>query len=160
MQTCDSVGQWGGGVACGNLRSCTSTVCACAGGRIGIEQDQVGQNCCYGVVGGGLCPGFTFVGVPFYVFPSLTLGGLEELYRCHTSANLFFLTLDPGCEGVGALDGGIGYVASGPDCGSQALYRLTNTAGDSISTIDPNYVAQLQGAGWTDTVIVGYAWPN
>jgi hypothetical protein len=160
MQTCDGTGQWGGGVPCGNLRNCTTTACGCAGGRVGIEQDQIGYNCCYGQYGANLCPGYMFEGVPFYVFPSLSLGGLEPLYRCHTAAGLFFLSVYGNCEGAGILDGPIGYVATGPDCGSQPLYRLTDATGDSIETIDPNYVNQLEAAGWTDLVIVGYAWPN
>jgi hypothetical protein len=82
---------------------------------------------------------------------------LIPIYRCHWSSG-HFTTPSSNCEGVGQMDGQIGWLDSIQKSGEVPLYRLANSQnGDHGDSTDPTEGAS---AGYHEEMILGYAPPG
>ena len=77
--------------------------------------------------------------------------GTHALYRCHTGGD-FFVSLDPGCEGV-AFDGTLGYIWNSASVAANvAIYRCHMTNGLHMTSTS----STCEGGGSSEGVM-GYA---
>jgi hypothetical protein len=86
--------------------------------------------------------------------------GLVPFYRCRTAAGPHLYTTDSTCAG-NTSEGVMGYIATGPVCGSVPLYALNNaSSGDNLYTLSSAEAAAAAGSGYTSQGIAGYVWPG
>jgi hypothetical protein len=88
--------------------------------------------------------------------------GTVPFNRCyHAGDNRHFYTTDPGCEGYGAFEFVVGYVAPAQTVGETVpLYRAYSAAQkDHLYTTDYNEAA-FNTAGYRYEGLAGYVWPT
>ncbi len=87
--------------------------------------------------------------------------GMQPLHRCSLGDGRFFLTAHNGCEGGGAIDATLGFIAADPGCGATELYRLVSPAGRHFYTVSSgerdNAVNNL---GFTFEAVSGFVWTS
>lgn len=96
----------------------------------------------------------------FYFLYQQEAVGLEALLRCVKGNGRPLYTTAADCEGLGAVQETVGYIATEAQCGAGALYRVWNPASDShfyttSATERDNATANL---GFQDQGTAGYVW--
>ncbi len=86
--------------------------------------------------------------------------GLVPLYRCDKGSGRRFLTASPSCEIGLSVDLVVGYMATGPSCGAQPLYRLYSSATNNhfytLSEAERDNAVAVYGYAYES--IAGYVW--
>ena len=94
----------------------------------------------------------------FYLYGSAQ-SGLVPFYRCRTATGAHLYTTDPTCAGS-AVEGSMGWIATGAVCGSVPLYGLYYaTSGDYLYTTNSAEVTAAESAGYALQGTSGYVWP-
>lgn len=98
----------------------------------------------------------------FYFLYAEATDGLVVLFRCLKGNNRRFYTSSTDCEGTGAPELTMGYMAAEQQCGAVPLYRVHQPASDdhfyTLSAAErDNAVTNL---GYQDQGITGYVWAN
>ncbi|MCA9615514.1 MAG: hypothetical protein KC586_22315 [Myxococcales bacterium] len=83
--------------------------------------------------------------------------GLAGLYRCLKGNGLFFLTLDPGCEGQ-TLAEMMGFVARDARCGGTPLFRMYRDGNHFYTTSAAERDGAITTYGYTLESTLGYVW--
>jgi hypothetical protein len=106
------------------------------------------------------CCGFTVEALDYYYLYSAQQSGLVPFYRCALTSGFHLYTTSQTCEGASATnEGSMGWIASGPVCGSVPLYRLYNaTNGDHFYTTSSAEESGAEAGGYVFEFIAGYVW--
>jgi hypothetical protein len=95
----------------------------------------------------------------FFVYAAET-AGLVPLYRCDKGSGRRFLTASASCEIGLSVDLVVGYMATGPSCGAQPLYRLYSSATNNhfytLSEAERDNAVAVYGYAYES--IAGYVW--
>jgi hypothetical protein len=101
------------------------------------------------------CCGNTVEALEFFYLFAVAVDDTQPLFRCRAGAARF-LTVDGACEGVGILDGPLGYIGTTERCGTVPLYRLRHPMGDNFYTHSSDEVRTAVALGYENLGAVGY----
>ncbi len=105
------------------------------------------------------CCGYSLEVYRYYYLYGAQQPGLVPFYRCSTSKGAHLYTTDASCGG-GTLEGTMGWIATGPVCGSVPLHHLyLATSGDHFYTTSDAEASAAQAGGYADQGTAGYVWP-
>jgi hypothetical protein len=104
------------------------------------------------------CCGFRVETYDYFYLYAAAAPGAVALYRCYGGGRHFYTSRE-GCEGVGASEGVIGYIATSAVCGATPLYRMRHPgSGDNFYTVSAPERDHAEGLGYTSVELAGYVW--
>ncbi len=95
----------------------------------------------------------------FHLYGAAT-AGFRPLFRCTKASGKRFLTTSTDCEGTGAPESTLGFIAASAVCGATPLYRTLNAAGAAhfYTVSAPERDNAVHNLGFLDEGIAGYVW--
>lgn len=107
------------------------------------------------------CCGFAVEIANFYWVHAAAADGLQPWFRCLASDGHHYATTDTAADGIGVIEGTMGFVAREPRCGAVPLYRLRNPGGDHFYTVSaPERDAAIARFGYADLGVAAYVWTS
>jgi hypothetical protein len=103
------------------------------------------------------CCGYSVETYGYYYLYASAQPGLVPFYRCDSSGKHLYTT-DATCGGA-TNEGSMGWIATGPVCGSVPLYALyAASSGDHFYTTSAAEAASAEAGGYVSQGTAGYVW--
>ncbi len=102
--------------------------------------------------------GYSVETIAYYYLYASAQPSLVPFYRCKSSTGAHLYTTDATCDGE-TLEGSMGWIATGPVCGSVPLYHLyAASTGDHFYTTSAAEASSAEAGGYVSQGTAGYVW--